>query len=177
MAEWSKAPDSKSGLGQPNGGSNPSLSATDKSPVDWLAFAVGEVGLGKGSDVSSRRLYSFEHRPRTHSALSSLDRIVLSPPGAALLCSVLCGDDQRSTTECARVTMPWMKLSRRQKMTGPAETGPVCPGSELRPALLPGLFSRHRVFEEILVLRCEAFRKLENLKAVAITDGPELDIG
>ena len=27
MAEWSKAPDSKSGLGQPNGGSNPSLSA------------------------------------------------------------------------------------------------------------------------------------------------------
>src|SRR5437870_7382112 len=28
MAEWSKAPDSKSGLGQPNGGSNPSLSAT-----------------------------------------------------------------------------------------------------------------------------------------------------
>src|SRR5205823_2474152 len=28
MAEWSNAPDSKSGLGQPNGGSNPSLSAT-----------------------------------------------------------------------------------------------------------------------------------------------------
>ena len=28
MAEWSKAPDSKSGLGQPNGGSNPSLSAS-----------------------------------------------------------------------------------------------------------------------------------------------------
>ena len=27
MAEWSNAPDSKSGLGQPNGGSNPSLSA------------------------------------------------------------------------------------------------------------------------------------------------------
>src|SRR5215472_3638428 len=40
------------------------------------------------------------------------------------------------------------------------------------PALLPGLFRRHRVFEEILVLRCEAFRKLENLKAVAIADGP-----
>ena len=39
------------------------------------------------------------------------------------------------------------------------------------------LFRRHRVFEEILVLRCEAFRKLENLKAVAIADGPELDIG
>ena len=44
-------------------------------------------------------------------------------------------------------------------------------------ALLQTIFSRHRVFEEILVLRCEAFRKLENLKAVAITDGPELDIG
>ena len=27
------------------------------------------------------------------------------------------------------------------------------------------------------MLRCEAFRKLENLKAVAIADGPELDIG
>ena len=27
MAEWSNAPDSKSGLGKPNGGSNPSLSA------------------------------------------------------------------------------------------------------------------------------------------------------
>src|SRR5205814_2335362 len=33
MAEWSKAPDSKSGLGQPNGGSNPSLSAT--TPLSW----------------------------------------------------------------------------------------------------------------------------------------------
>jgi len=146
--------------------------------VDWLAFAVGEVGLGKGSDVSSRRLYSFEHRPRTHSALSSLDRIVLSPPGAALLCSVLCGDDQRSTTECARVTMPWMKLSRRQKMKGPAEAGPFCRDSDCAlPALLPVLFSRHRVSEEILVLRGEAFRELQNLKAVAIADGPELDIG
>ena len=45
------------------------------------------------------------------------------------------------------------------------------------PALLPALFSRHRVCEEILVLRCEALRKLQNLKAVAIADGPELDIG
>ena len=45
------------------------------------------------------------------------------------------------------------------------------------PALLPALFSRHRVCEEILVLRCEAFRKLENLKAVAIAYGPKLDIG
>ena len=45
------------------------------------------------------------------------------------------------------------------------------------PALLPVLLGRHRVCEEILVLRCEAFRELENLKAVAITDGPELDIG
>ena len=32
MAEWSKAPDSKSGLGQPNGGSNPSLSANQNRP-------------------------------------------------------------------------------------------------------------------------------------------------
>ena len=47
----------------------------------------------------------------------------------------------------------------------------------LRVALLLTLFSRHRVFEEILVLRCEAFRETENLKAVAIADGPELDVG
>jgi hypothetical protein len=39
------------------------------------------------------------------------------------------------------------------------------------------LLSRYRVREEILVLRSEALRKLENLKAVAIADGPELDIG
>jgi hypothetical protein len=43
--------------------------------------------------------------------------------------------------------------------------------------LLLALFGRHRVFEEILVLRREAFRELDNLKAVAIADGPELDIG
>jgi len=61
---------------------------------------------------------------------------------------------------------------------GPAEAGPVALISDCAlPALLLALFSRHRVFEEILVLRCEAFRKLENLKAVAIADGPELDIG
>ena len=45
------------------------------------------------------------------------------------------------------------------------------------PALLLALFSRHRVFKEILVLRCEAFRELKNLKAVPIADGPELDVG
>ena len=44
-------------------------------------------------------------------------------------------------------------------------------------SLLQALFSRHGVFEEILVLRGEAFRKAEDLKAVAIADGPELDIG
>lgn len=68
---------------------------------------------------------------------------------------------------------------------GPAEAGPIaliCDSYDLisdcaLPALLQAIFSRHRVFEEILVLRCEAFRKLENLKAVAIADGPELDIG
>ena len=49
--------------------------------------------------------------------------------------------------------------------------------SRLRSALLLALFSRHRVFEEILVLRCEAFRELKNLKAVPIADGPELDVG
>src|ERR1700722_15891940 len=37
-------------------------------------------------------------------------------------------------------------------------------------------FSRHRVFEEILVLRYEPVRKPENLKAVAIADGPELHL-
>jgi hypothetical protein len=63
-------------------------------------------------------------------------------------------------------------------MKGPAEAGPVCPDLDgALPALLPGLFRRHRVCEEILVLRCEALRKLENLKAVGIADDPELDIG
>src|SRR6266498_71217 len=38
MAEWSKAPDSKSGLGQPNGGSNPSLSATFQNARRGILF-------------------------------------------------------------------------------------------------------------------------------------------
>ena len=64
------------------------------------------------------------------------------------------------------------------EMKGPAEAGPVALISDCAlPALLLALFSRHRVCEEILVLRREALRKLENLKAVAIADGPELDIG
>src|SRR5207249_7464776 len=59
---------------------------------------------------------------------------------------------------------------------GPAEAGPVALILDCAlPALLDATFSRHRVFEEILVLRCEAFRKSENLKAVAIADGPDLD--
>src|ERR687887_20783 len=41
MAEWSKAPDSKSGLGQPNGGSNPSLSAILVIPPYLNLAAVG----------------------------------------------------------------------------------------------------------------------------------------
>ena len=67
---------------------------------------------------------------------------------------------------------------RAHNTKGPAEAGPVALISDcsLR-ALLPVSFSRHNVLKEILVLRCEAFRKLENLKAVAIADGPELDIG
>jgi len=43
--------------------------------------------------------------------------------------------------------------------------------------LLLALFSRHRVVEEILVLRCDAFQELDNLKVVAIAGGPELDFG
>jgi hypothetical protein len=43
--------------------------------------------------------------------------------------------------------------------------------------LLPALFSRHRVCEEILVLRYETALKAENLKAVAVADGPELHVG
>ena len=63
-------------------------------------------------------------------------------------------------------------------MKGPAEAGPVCADAGLRFAgLLPGLFGRHHVFEEILVLRREALRKLENLKAVRIADRPKLNIG
>ena len=71
----------------------------------------------------------------------------------------------------------WPK-ERQQKTKGPAEAGPVALISDCAlPALLLALFSRHRVCEEILVLRRETFRELENLKAVAIADGPELDIG
>src|SRR2546423_8849575 len=44
MAEWSKAPDSKSGLGQPNGGSNPSLSASFVSPKVARAVATDASG-------------------------------------------------------------------------------------------------------------------------------------
>jgi Tfp pilus assembly protein PilF len=43
MAEWSKAPDSKSGLGQPNGGSNPSLSATQMPPRGGISVASARV--------------------------------------------------------------------------------------------------------------------------------------
>ena len=48
MAEWSKAPDSKSGLGQPNGGSNPSLSATPSTqlPLERL-FAIPGMSQSK----------------------------------------------------------------------------------------------------------------------------------
>ena len=64
-------------------------------------------------------------------------------------------------------------------MTGPAEAGPVWRGLPdcASPAWLPVLLSRHYVCEEILVLRREALRKLQNLEAVTIADSPELDIG
>ena len=38
MAEWSIAPDSKSGLGKPNGGSNPSLSASFRVSDRFFLF-------------------------------------------------------------------------------------------------------------------------------------------
>jgi hypothetical protein len=62
---------------------------------------------------------------------------------------------------------------------GPAEAGPVCPDLDCAlPALLAAdVFRGHRVFEEILMLRFETVRKAENLKAVAIADGPELHLG
>ena len=44
MAEWSNAPDSKSGLGKPNGGSNPSLSAT--LLLSDPAFLFGSILFG-----------------------------------------------------------------------------------------------------------------------------------
>ena len=65
------------------------------------------------------------------------------------------------------------------EMKGPAEAGPFCadlPDCAF-PALSEALFGRHDVFEEILVLRGEALRESENLKAMPITDRPELDIG
>src|SRR4030095_1072773 len=64
LAEWSKAPDSKSGLGQPNGGSNPSLSATS-SLIGHSCFfckmafssAISRVGgLAETRNCAGRRL-------------------------------------------------------------------------------------------------------------------------
>jgi hypothetical protein len=65
MAEWSKAPDSKSGLGQPNGGSNPSLSATSprasivvairRSPLKLVigaAFIIAAIGRAPNATAS-----------------------------------------------------------------------------------------------------------------------------
>ena len=95
-------------------------------------------------------------------------------------CTSAVGRTKQEREDNAREEAPERRMAEGAKaeMRGPAEAGPVCPGSDCAlPALLPALFSRHRVFEEILVLRCEAFRKLQNLKAVAIADGPELDIG
>ena len=88
---------------------------------------------------------------------------------------------KREREDSAREEAPERRVAEgvKAEMRGPAEAGPRCPDLRLRFAALlsTDLFRRHRVCEEILVSRCEAFRKLENLKAVAIADGPELDIG
>jgi tetratricopeptide (TPR) repeat protein len=53
MAEWSKAPDSKSGLGQPNGGSNPSLSASTLLLACWTALVVPLQAMGQSGDADA----------------------------------------------------------------------------------------------------------------------------
>src|SRR6185437_3550775 len=70
----------------------------------------------------------------------------------------------------------------KQKQKDPPKRVPL-PGSQI--ALCQfccllcsvGTFSRHRVCEEIPVFRLEAVGEAENLKAVAIADGPELHLG
>jgi len=68
-------------------------------------------------------------------------------------------------------------MNCRRKNDGTRRSGSRLPWSCALPGLLPALFRRDRVFEEILVLRFEAIRKAENLEAVAIADGPELHLG
>jgi len=70
----------------------------------------------------------------------------------------------------------WLDELSTQKRRDPPKRVPFALVLRL-PGLLPALFRRDRVFEQLLVLRRETLRKAENLKAVAIADGPELDFG
>src|SRR4051812_22071575 len=71
LAEWLKAPDSKSGDGKPFGGSNPSLSAKlHEGGKSWpQAQEFSSVGRVRCQGVSSRPRKS--SRPRSRSTESS----------------------------------------------------------------------------------------------------------
>ena len=78
MAEWSKAPDSKSGLGQPNGGSNPSLSATAFFLVCWTALALPlqAVGQSRDPDVAFQRGVNLQEAGRFAEAIKAYDEAI-----------------------------------------------------------------------------------------------------
>ncbi len=63
-------------------------------------------------------------------------------------------------------------------MRGPAEAGPVALIAECAcPACYLPIYLPARVLEQILVSRLETVREAQDLKAVAIADGPELQLG
>jgi hypothetical protein len=143
------------------------------------------ISVWKPSDTIWNAEYNC-HRANQH-LFPQIDwsaRVELARTGRLLSqwLGTLCDDStaRSENVKTARQEAPERSVAEgvKAEMRGPAEAGPVALISDCAlPALLPALFSRHHVCEEILVLRREALRKLENLKAVAITDGPELDVG
>ena len=67
-------------------------------------------------------------------------------------------------------------LSRRARCTANRGHQPAI-GYEDPACYLPPIYLLARVLEEILVVRLEAVREAQDLKTVAITDGPELQLG
>src|SRR5258706_15013139 len=79
MAEWSKAPDSKSGLGQPNGGSNPSLSASTLLLACWAALVVPLHAMGQSGDADAafQRGVELQETGRFAEAIKAYDEAIL----------------------------------------------------------------------------------------------------
>ena len=77
MAEWSKAPDSKSGLGQPNGGSNPSLSASTLLLAFWTALVpLPAMGQSGDADAAFQRGVELQEIGRFAEAIKAYDEAI-----------------------------------------------------------------------------------------------------